>query len=271
MKNLIVTLAMFPLLLVSATEAAAQERPPVAERPASEPKSQEAGGIAPGYQVEAGAASTRVSKGSAKFATKTTPTTEDLAMLRVSGMGPGQLTIGSTFYAALASAAGQPTSSMEVDPQAFYGGRVGPVHMGAGFKLTLLPRAADVDAAYEGIARFSVPNRFVTPTLEVLPELVQKRGFYSVFGLERSFKIASWLSIKPRGSLGEQGYEVKSERPHFQDLTGSVQVKADITDTFYALVRPAASYLTGPDHFYKDPSFGGRSVAYLAFAIGAQH
>jgi hypothetical protein len=223
-----------------------------------------------GYKVEAGVGSTKLTHGAPKYDTKSTPVTEDAVFARLKDLGPGTLQAGATFALALAPTTKKHEKSEELLPTVTYGGKLGPVQAEGGMRIYMYPRAEQQRQDIEGLARLSVPNRYVTPTLDVLPEFSEKRGVYAFVGAEHDFKLVSWLSIRPRLSFGEQGYALKSERLHAQDVTASAFVQAQLGGGLYAALRPSYSTLVGPDHYYKDPSVGGRSIAYLGFAVGAQ-
>ncbi len=223
------------------------------------------------YQLEAGVASTHVTRGVPRYDAKSIPSLYNLVNLRVRGLGPGVLSLGGTSALALAPTPETRGRSLELLPTITYGGRIGPMQLDVGARLFLFPRAEVVDAQYEGVVRASLPNPYLTPTLEIYPEVRRRKGAFVIVGLERTFNPSRWLRIRPRVAASEQGYVVNDERPHGQDVTASVQVHVSVPESpFYVVARPAYSVLAGPDRLYDDPSFSGRSVAYATVSLGVQ-
>jgi hypothetical protein len=170
---------------------------------------------------------------------------------------------------ALASASSQPKSAFELDPTLMHAFKIAPLSMTAGFRMKVFPRADVVDGAYEGIVKAALPNDYVTPVIELWPELVRKRGIYALAGAEHDFKVGS-LSVVPRAQFGVQGYEDKSERLHPNEIMVTVPAKYSFGGGFYAAAKPGYSVLIGPDHYFKDSSFGGRSVAFAMLFVGSE-
>lgn len=246
-----------------ATSAHAQEDADKAPKKSSPP-------IQFGYQLEGGIASTHMVHGLPKYDTKRIPATEDLAMVRVRNLGPGTLTFGTTFALALDTTVKKHSKSEEFFPMAMYGGRVGPLQVEVGGRVFVFPRMDQARQDIEVIGRVSYPNKYVTPTFDSFSEVSEKKGEWATVGLERRIDFTTWLSIRPRVSYGMQGYELKSERFHAQDVTASAFLTATTKDGFYASLRPAYYYVAGPEHYYKDPSFAGRSTGYFGFMVGSQ-
>jgi hypothetical protein len=244
-------------------EAAAKDAPPESSPRAAEE------GASIGYKAEAGVASTHMSQGVPKYATKSTPATEDFVGLRLKLGRFGTLMAGSGASIALASASSQPKSSTEFVPTVLHSVKIAPVSLAAGFRIKFQPRADVSDAAYEGLFKASLPNGYLTPVIELWPEVVRKRGLYAEMGVEHDFTIGHF-SLVPRATFGVQGYDEKSEHLHPNELMATVPGKWSFGDGLYALIKPGYSYLIGPDKFVKDPSPGGRGAAFALLAFGAE-
>jgi hypothetical protein len=246
--------------------------PVTADRPAEQPPSAREKEPAIGYKLEAGAATTHISQGAWKYATKTTPATEDFAGLRVRFGDYGMITAGGSASIALASASGQPQTAEELTPTLTHSVQLAPVSLTTGFRVKMFPRATgknDVDGAYEGILKAALPNPYVTPVFELAPEFVRKKGTYGLVGAEHKFEL--WrLAITPRAQFGMQGYEVKSERFHPNEVMVTAPAKLKFDGGLYALFNPGYSVLVEPAHYLKDSSFSGRSVGFALLAFGAE-
>lgn len=261
MRHIVVSAFVFTSTVALSTSAFAQE---------ADKRSNERPKPSVGYVVEAGLSSTKLSHGAPKYDTKSTPATEDLVAVRLKNFGPGVLQLGSSFAMALGDTTKKYEKAEEVVPAVTYGGKVGVLQLEVGGRVWLYPRMGQVRQEVEGIARVSLPNKYVTPTLDLFPCFMDKEGLYGFVGLEHLFKLGSHFQIRPRAHVGAQGYDVKSERFHAQEVSVSSAVTALFGEGFYAAIRPSYTTLVNPSHYLADASFGGRSVAYLGFAVGAQ-
>jgi hypothetical protein len=243
---------------------------PPADKPAEPtPSKEDKEPPAVGYRFEAGVATTHMSQGAWKYATKDTPATEDFAGIRLRFGRYGMTTAGGSASIALAPASGQPTNAMELTPTVTHAIQLGAAALTTGFRVKLFPRAAVLDGAYEGILRASVPNRYLTPVFELAPEFVRKRGVYGMAGAEHRF--AFWkATITPRAQFGMAGYDERSERFHPNEVMVTVPARVTFDGGFYALFNPGYSVLVGPSHYFKDASFTGRSVPFALLAFGAE-
>ncbi|AKV02455.1 hypothetical protein AKJ09_09118 [Labilithrix luteola] len=223
-----------------------------------------------GYVVEAGLSSTKLVHGAPKYDTKSTPATEDLVAVRLKDVGPGTLQLGSSFAMALGDTTKKYEKAEEVLPSVTYGGKMSVMLLEVGARVWFYPRMAQVRQDVEGTARLSIPNGFLTPTLDLFPCFLEKQGLYGVVGAEHLFKLGSRFHVRPRAQVGAQGYDAKSERFHAQEVSVSSAVTALFGEGFYAAIRPSYTTLVSPSHYLADASFGGRSVAYVGFAVGAQ-
>jgi hypothetical protein len=244
--------------------------PPPADRPASEPSEhgeEHPTGI--GYQAELGVATTHIWQGAWQYTTKSTPATEDYAGLRFKLGRYGTVAAGVGATVALATPASQPDAGMELLPTLAHSIHLAPFHVTTGVRVLLFPRAEVVDRKYEGLFEVSIPNPYVTPVFEVSPEVVRERGVYALAGAEHKFTLRR-LALTPHAHFGVQGYAEESERLHANEVMVTVPAKVTIGDGLYALLKPGYSVLVGPDHYYKDPSFAGRSVAFALLSFGAE-
>jgi hypothetical protein len=244
------------------------------ESPADGPTSEgaesgESHGAALGYQVELGLATTHMWQGAWQYTTKSTPATEDYAGVRLKLGRYGTVAAGVGATMALASPSRQPDGGMELLPTIAHGVHLAPFHVTTGFRVLLFPQADVVDRKYEPFVEASIPNELVTPVFEVSPEVVRERGVYAFAGAEHRFARGR-LAVTPHAHFGIQGYEEESERLHPNEVLVTVPVKWTLDYGFYALLRPGYSVLVGPDHYYKDASFGGRSLAFAQFSFGAE-
>ena len=254
-------------LAVAALSSAAHAEPPAPKEkpPARAPSA----GESVGYQIELGASTTYVVRGASQGATKSTPSTEDLMVLRFRDLGPGQLSVGNAFAMPFAGLAGQPQFAMNIIPFTAYQLMLGPVQTTVGFAVKFFPNAEVVDGQYEGLTRVALPNRYLTPFVEVFPELVRRRGVYAAAGVDREI-LAGAFSFRPRVLVGAQGFSASSESFHANEATAMLVARAKLGAGFYAQLTPAYSVLIGPERYVSDSSWSGRSVAYAAFGIGVE-
>lgn len=256
----------FLVLSTLSTVASAQPPPAAKELPAQRQHGDE---LSVGYRLELGASTTYVVRGASQGATKTTPSTEDLMVLRFDNVGHGKLSIGTAFAMPFAGLAGQPQYAMNVIPFAGYQVMLGPVQSTVGFAVKFFPNAHVVDGQYEGLARVALPNRYVTPFVEVYPELVRRRGAYAAAGLEREL-LAGSFSFRPRVLVGAQGFSESHESFHANEAMAMLISRANVGSGFYTQITPAYSMLIGPDRYVRDASWSGRSVAYAVVGVGVE-
>lgn len=261
MRHIVVSAFVLTTTVTLSTNAIAQEAD---KRSSAQPPP------SVGYVVEAGLSSTKLAHGAPKYDTKSTPATEELAAVRLKDFGPGVLQLGSSFAMALGDTTKKYEKAEEVVPTVTYGGKAGVTQIEVGGRVWLYPRMDQVRQEVEAIGRVSLPNKYVTPTLDLFPCFMDKQGLYGFVGLEHLFKLGAHLQIRPRAHVGGQGYDLKSERFHAQEVSVSSAVTALFGEGFYAAIRPSYTTLVSPSHYVADASFSGRSVAYLGFAVGAQ-
>lgn len=259
---------VFVFLTVSTLSAIASAQAPSADKgpEAQHPRSDE---ISVGYQIELGASTTHVVRGASQGGTKTTPSLEDLAILRFDNLGKGKLSVGSTFAMPFAGPAGQPEHATSIYPSAIYQRRLGPLQGTVGFVVKLYPNADVVDGQYEGVVRVALPNRLVSPFVEVYPEVVRRRGVYTAAGLERELARGPF-SLRPRVLVGAQSFAESHESFHANEATVMLPARVKLGSGLYAKLTPAYSVLIGPDRYVKDASWPGRSVAYAVVGVGVE-
>ncbi len=224
-----------------------------------------------GYQFEAGIANTHLGHGSPKWDTKTTVGTEDLATLRLRNLGGGTFTAGAAFAVPFGRTRATRPISLEIHPIAVYLRDFGAVRTELGAQANFYPRrVGQVRGEVEGILKLSIPNKVLTPVLELYPEVVARGGLYASIGAEHAVRFTSWLNAFARLSSGAQGYVQGHEAPHAQDVTLNGQVRAELGEGFYVALRPMYATRLAPARYYADPSFAGRSFAYVNFSFGAE-
>jgi len=259
-------------VVATSLAAHAQERRPdadVPERAAPAKKKNKKDGVAIGFQLESAAASVHVSRGNSRGATKTTPATEDLAALRVRGLGAGVLSLGTSFSAPFTRTANQPRNAMDVIPFVNYRAPLSPLEMTGGFVLKIFPDAEIVDGQYEILTRVAYPNKWITPAIEILPEVLRRRGAYAAVSLEHDF-VYGPVSIRPRVLLGSQGFDLEDEPFHVNELTAIALARVMLGSGFYAMARPGFSLMLAPARYVDDPTWRGRSLAYVAVGMGVE-
>jgi hypothetical protein len=255
---------------VAQTAPSEEEEPPNSEAQAGEGAEHgEEHRPALGYQAELGVASTHLWQGVWQYRTKSTPASEDYAGVRLKLGRYGTIAAGVGATLALSSPSSQPDGGMELLPTIAHGVHLAPFHVTTGLRVLLFPRADLVDRKYEGFIEASLPNAYVTPVVEISPEVVRERGVYAFAGVEHKFTLGH-LTVTPHAHFGIQGYDEDSERLHPNEIMVTVPAKWSLGGGLYALLKPGYSVLVEPDHYLKDPSFSGRSLAFAVFCFGAE-
>jgi hypothetical protein len=222
-----------------------------------------------GYQAELGVATTHIWQGMWQYRSKSTPANEDYAGVRFHFGHYGTLSAGMGATFALGSPSDQPDAGMELVPTIAHTMHLAPFHVMTGFRLFLFPKTDEVDRKYEPFVEASLPNPYLTPVVEVSPEIVRERGVYAFAGAEHKFTFGP-VAVTPHAHFGMQGYDEDHQRFHPNEVLAMVPAKWTVLDGFYLLARPGYSVLTGPDHYYRDPSFAGRSVMFATLSVGAE-
>lgn len=220
-----------------------------------------------GAQVETVLASTYVFRGVPQYSGRSVASSQSTASLTVKNVGPGDLALTAWNATALAPAAEQPTTSLEVDLTAAYSLVVTPgLTASAGYIAYLYPRATPRDGAHEVFGQL-VFDGAVSPGVAVFAEVVRLHGAYATAFVGKKIETGS-LAWTPQLSIGIVGYE--GIRTHVNDVTASLGAQYAVSRAFYVALRAGYSYLPKPAEFMPDGNgaASARSVPVGAVALG---
>jgi len=220
-----------------------------------------------GAQVETLLATTYVFRGVPQYSGRSVASSQSTASLLIKHAGPGDLALTAWNATALAPAAQQPTTSLEIDLTAAYSVTVAPaLTASAGYIAYLYPRATPRDGAHEVFGQL-VFDGALSPGVAVFAEVVRLKGAYATAFVGKKIETGP-LTFLPQLSVGLVGYE--GIRTHVNDVTASLSAQYAIRGAFYVALRVGYSYLPKPADRMPDGdgAASARSVPVAALALG---
>jgi hypothetical protein len=234
-----------------------------------------------GYQLETQVASTYVSRGIVQYASRTEPSSQTTASVRVDNVGRGSLAFTAWNAVALNDYEDQPGNSLELDLSVAYAVPLRSLTLTTGYTVALFPHHVDgtpVDGTHELAAMVSYDNPYVVPSVAANVEVAHQQGIYLVAGATRDLHVDQW-TFSPAVSVGGatyrkyQGGDV-SAPPHLNDVTATAGVKHDFEGGVYATARVSYAFCGTPAELMPmdaDWQLGGRSTLIGTLAVGVAH
>lgn len=218
-------------------------------------------------QADTSVASTYVFRGVPQYATRGVASSQSTLGLGMRGVGPGDFNLSLWNATALAPSASQPSTSLEFDVTASYGGRVArKVDVSGGYIAYLYPRAPVVDGAHEAFVTAALSEGIVTPHVGIYAETVRLEGAYATAGFNHLFEFGK-VSVSPDLSAGVVGY--RGINAHVNDVTASTTGRLALSSSFAVFARLAESYLPKPTTYMSsgDGSVSARFVPCAALGL----
>lgn len=230
------------------------------------------------YQLETSIASSYVSRGIPQYSSRTVPSSQSTAALRIDEVHGGALSLGVWSAVAIDSYREQPGTAVELDLSVAYEHQRGPMTLTAGYAACLFPEhdeGSPLDGAHEVSAVVSLATPYVVPTASAYLELARQQGVYLSLGASRDLRHDDW-TFSPAVSLGGATYRKygggeQSAAPHLNDVTAAVSARRELTGGLYASAKLSYSLFGTPTELLameSAPGFNGRSSVFGVLAFG---
>jgi hypothetical protein len=234
-----------------------------------------------GYQLETSVASSYVSRGIVQYASRTEPSSQTTASVRVDHVGDGALAFTAWNAVALNDYDDQPGNALELDLSVAYAVQLRSLTLTTGYTAALFPNHVDgapVDGTHEIAVAVSYDNPYAVPSVAANVEVAHQQGIYLAVGASRDLHHGPW-TFSPAISMGGATYRKyqggdQSAPPHLNDVTAATAIKRDFDGGVYAAARFSYAFCGTPSELMpmdSDWRLGGRSTVVGLLAVGIAH